>query len=244
LAIIGISIFFFGLLLIFAPRVHAEEHKPSLGMTVPKNAYVYLPGLKQELAKVWPTHPKPSLLPALVEQESCISLTHSRCWSPKSQLKTSREEGAGLGQITRAYNKDGTVRFDALEAVKELDPSLAALTWNNVYSRPELQMRALVVMNKDCFNKLRGVYNSSVKLDFCDAAYNGGYGGMQAERRACAMLEGCDSQKWFGHVEKHCLKSKVKWQGYGLSACDINRDHVEKVVHVRSPKYVSLMEAP
>ena len=34
----------------------------------------------------------------------------------------------------------------------------------------------------------------------------------------------------FGHVEHHSSKSRVKWQGYGDSAFDINRAHVRATV--------------
>jgi membrane-bound lytic murein transglycosylase MltF len=66
------------------------------------------------------------------------------------------------------------------------------------------------------FRKLsRLVADQNEVLRMCDAAYNGGYGGLQQERRACGQRAGCDPQKWFAHVEQVCLKSKVKWKGYG-----------------------------
>jgi hypothetical protein len=207
---------------------------------LPPNAITYLPMLKTEQMRAWPDHPAPSVLASLVEQETCISLKHSRCWSPAAKLKTAREEGAGFGQITRAYSAGGGLRFDTLATLPSLDPSLAALNWSNVYSRPDLQMRALVVMNRDCFRKITGlgIESAAARLAFCDAAYNGGWGGMQSERRACHLAGDCDAQKWFGNVEAYCLKSKVKWQGYGASACDINRDHVRNVILIRRPKYM------
>ncbi len=230
LALIAQAIIFVGLLLVFAPRAHAQD--------LPPNAITYLPMLKTEQMRAWPDHPAPSVLASLVEQETCISLKHSRCWSPASKLKTDREEGAGFGQITRAWAKDGSTRFDTIDVAKALDPGLASLTWSNVYSRPDLQMRAMVAMNRDCYVRAgRLIEDTGNKLCFCDAAYNGGWAGMQAERRACGLSAGCDPQQWFGNVEQHCLKSKVKWQGYGASACDINRGHVDAVINKRRPKY-------
>ena len=73
-------------------------------------------------------------------------------------------------------------------------------------------------------------------LAFADAAYNGGVSGVNNERRACKMTPGCDPNKWFGHTEKLCLKSKVALYG-NRSACDINRHHVKDVLLVRSNKY-------
>lgn len=65
---------------------------------IPVNAKVYIPQLKAEQVKFWSSHPAPMYLAGLAEQESCLSLTHSKCWSPKSQLKTQREEGSGIFQ--------------------------------------------------------------------------------------------------------------------------------------------------
>lgn len=220
--------------LIFSPRAHAQ----SVQTYIPAGAYKFCPMLQAEKNKLWPSHSAPAALCSLVEQESCITLKHSRCWSPTSQLKTSREEGAGFGQITRAYKQDGSIRFDALDAVKQLDPSLAEWSWSNVYQRPELQLRAIVVMNRDCVNRLsRMVKDQHQVYRMCDAAYNGGYAGMQSERRACSLRNGCDPQIWVGHVENVCLKSKTKWRGYGQSACEINREHVRMVFDVRYEKY-------
>jgi membrane-bound lytic murein transglycosylase MltF len=71
----------------------------------------------------------------------------------------------------------------------------------------------------------------------CDSAHNGGYGGLTQERRMCAAVDGCDPDVWFGNVELHSTKSRVKWKGYGESAYSINRGHVRNVMIVRRPKY-------
>ena len=43
----------------------------------------------------------PPRVAALVEQESCAS--RAACWNPGARLKTSREEGAGMGQRSPHY---------------------------------------------------------------------------------------------------------------------------------------------
>lgn len=226
--------------LIFSNRAHASPVNERT--YIPAGAKIYCPLLQEEKNLLWRTHPDPAVLCSLVEIESCVSLTHSRCWNPAARLKTEREEGAGFGQVTRAYNADGSIRFDALEASKTLDPSLSEWSWANVYQRPDLQLRGVVAMNRDCFRKLsRLVADQNEVLRMCDAAYNGGYGGLQQERRACGQRAGCDPQKWFAHVEKVCLKSKVKWRGYGASACEINRHHVDVVFNVRRDKYLAFV---
>ena len=182
--------------------------------------------------------PKASYLASLIEHESCISLKHSRCWNPKSRLKTPREEGAGLGQITRAFRPDGSIRFDALADLKHKYPKeLYDLNWQVVYDRPDLQIRALALMMRDNYQAFdKYVLDKREAYAFADAAYNGGLGGVNSERRACKLASWCDPNRWFDNVEKLCLKSKVALYG-NRSACDINRHHVEDVLLNRSAKY-------
>lgn len=102
-----------------------------------------------------------------------------------------------------------------------------------MYQRPDLQLRAIVLMSRDAY---RPFHAAPAALAFGDAGYNGGVGNVQRERRACALVAGCDPGVWFGQVEQHCLKSKAALYG-GRSACDINREHVRNVMLVRSAKY-------
>ncbi len=182
--------------------------------------------------------PKAHSLAALIETESCLHLLHSRCWNSQSRLRTKREEGAGLGQITRAYRPDGSIRFDALQELKEKHPKeLYQLNWKNVYERPDLQLRAVVLKLKDNYSYYRPYsYNDIEALAFADAAYNGGQSGLDNERRACKLDTNCDHTKWFGNVQNYCLKSRSALYGT-RSACDINRNHVEDVLIIRTPKY-------
>jgi len=205
---------------------------------IPPRAHEHLPTLTAQIRDVWPTMPMPHYFPALIEHESCISLKHSRCWSPTSRLKTDREEGAGLGQLTRAFNADGSTRFDALQDSRRLDPrGLNELRWDTVYQRPDLQMRVVVLMSRSTWNRLTPLIPPAhARLAMTDAAYNGGLGGVINERRACALRAACNPNEWFGHVELVCFKSTRPLYA-GRSACDINRHHVHDVLHTRMPKY-------
>lgn len=205
---------------------------------IPARAYQYLPVLTAQVQELTPRMPTPHYFAALIELESCISLTHSRCWSPTSRLKSDREEGAGLGQLTRAYRPDGSIRFDALQESRRLDPrGLDALRWETVYQRPDLQLRVVVLMTRANDNRLAPLIpDAGLRLPFVDAAYNGGLGGVMNERRACQASPGCNPNDWFLHVHKHCLKSPKPLYA-GRSACDINRHHVDEVIRTRMPKY-------
>ena len=114
---------------------------------------------------------------------------------------------------------------------------LAELSWLTIYDRPDLQIRTLILMSRD--NYTYYLPYSATPIDaiaFGDAAYNGGIGGLNNERRACKLAKDCDHTKWFGNVERFCLKSSVALYG-NRSACDINRHHVTDVVITRTPKY-------
>lgn len=227
LALIAQAIIILGLLFLFGGNARAD---------VPERAKQYLPMLKAEQSARWPDHPWPPMLAGMAEQETCPSLTHSKCWSPLARLKTQREEGAGLGQLTRTWRKDGTQRFDALAELRDLHPALRELSWATIYQRPDLQLRALVLKSRDDFRALGQIRSIANRLVFQVAAYNRGRGAVQDERRLCQVTPDCDPQLWWGHVERTCTASRDPIYS-GRSACDINRSHVAKVVEQRAPRY-------
>lgn len=207
--------------------------------TVPDRAKEYAPLVVQETDRYFPDIARRSYVGALIEKETCISLKHRFCWSTTAQLKTTREEGASLGQFTRAYDRNGKLRFDALAEVKTLNPeALKEYSWDNVYTRADLGIRAILIKQKDCdvkMQRLNPKMDPMDRLAFCDAAYNGGYGGMQADRKLCAATPGCNPHVWFGNVELHSSKNKVAHAGYGDSWFTINRKHVNETVPFDPP---------
>lgn len=205
--------------------------------TAPPAAQTMLPILRAQQLAFWPSMPSPAALGAQVEQETCPSLKSRQCWNPRAELRTSREQGVGLGQLTRSFRADGSTRFDALtEIVSAFPKDLAGLSWENRYD-PTLQLRALVLKDKQGFNWIQGTAGDREHLAMTFAAYNGGLGGLNSDRRACAGTPGCDSSKWFGHVERTSLKAKVAVPGYGRSFFDINREYVRNVMDVRIKRY-------
>lgn len=236
LALVALSIVVYGLLALFGSAARAQDVRSY----IPPAAHAHRATFHAEHQAQWPDHPRPAALPALAEHESCIHLRHARCWNAAARLKSQREEGAGIGQITRAWNPDGTLRFDALAELRARHPALRELSWANVYQRPDLQIRALVLKVRGDFQALRTIEDPHQRLAFADAAYNGGLGGVQRDRRMCQVTPACDPQRWFGHVEGTCTKSRAPLYA-GRSACDINRHHVHDVLHVRAPKYQAWM---
>lgn len=204
---------------------------------IPPQAFTYRNTIKTELDNNFSDLYNYNYVPSLVEHESCISLKHKKCWNSLSRLKTTREEGAGLGQVTRAFNPDGSVRFDTLgEMAKRYKVELREAKWETIYQRPDIQLRIMILMLRDDYKKLYTIDDKENRMQMVDAAYNGGLGGVLKERRACGLSNNCNPNIWFNNVEKYCLKSKKVLYGT-RSACDINRHHVEDVFHNNIPKY-------
>lgn len=203
---------------------------------IPQRAYQYLPTVKQETTNLIPNLPTTGYFGALIEHESCISLTHSRCWSPSSRLKTDREEGIGFGQLTRTWKKDGSIRFDVVSELSRKYTVLKDLNWSNIRERPDLQIKAIILLWNEGYKNLYQVKDDSLRVHFADAAYNGGRGDVNRERTICGLKKDCDPQVWFGNVETTCVKSTKALYG-NRSPCDINRHHVKDVIKTRLPKY-------
>ena len=189
---------------------------------IPEKAYPLLPTFYKEAERLMPSIPTPAYFGALGEQESCIHLKHPRCFAPNSQLLTKREQGLGIFQTTRAFKTDGSIRFDALTEMRaKYMQELRELSWDTYKTRPDLQIRTAVLMVRESYNRLLEVKDPMARLQMADAAYNGGFGGLNKERIGCGMAKGCDPQRWFGHVEKYCLKGTKPLYG-NRTACMIN----------------------
>jgi hypothetical protein len=236
LRLVAIAIFVLAFALVFSPRASAQD----LRTYVPPRAMQYLPTLGAEQAQHFPEVPHRGYAGALIEHESGCFALKKKCWNPRSELKSAREQGAGLGQITRAYRSDGSQRFDALQEMVDRYPQLRGWSWANVFERPDLQMRAVVLKVRDDYRWFaRDTADPIQALKFADAAYNGGRRGVDQERRACRLKPGCDPARWDQHVEQLCMKSRAPLYG-NRSACDINRHHVHDVF-ARAEKYQALL---
>ncbi len=213
--------------LLIAAMAIATEIKAD---TIPPNALKYAPTLVQEQRQRWTTSPQPHTMAGQVEQETCISLRSAGCWNPHTELKTSREYGFGLGQVTV------TKSFNAFNEERALDPSLKDWQWNDRFD-PKMQLRGLVLKDHQLYQLVQRAATDDDRLAFAYAAYNGGMGGVLSDRRVCAATSGCDSGRWFGQVERTSLKARASVSGYGQSFFDINRGYVRNILRLRSGKY-------
>ena len=200
---------------------------------LPPNALLYLPMLQEEIDTGWPDVPVPSALGAQVEQETCISLKHTKCWNPKAELKTSREYGFGFGQLTV------TSKFDAFKEVKGMDPRLAHWSWDDRYD-PQMQLRSLVVKMRFNYKLTPESAIPPVRQEFATAGYNGGIYGTLGEIKLCKSTKGCNPDLWFGHVENTSKKSKKALGEYAKSFFAINREYLVNVFIVRRARYLML----
>lgn len=201
------------------------------------NEKAYLPVLCVEVVQYWPEAPEKDTFPAQVQQETCPSLKSKKCWSPTAELKTSREYGFGLGQITV------TKRFDNFKEAKKLDRSLANWTWEGRYNA-QFQLRTLVLTNKFNYSKLSWAADSHERLALTFASYNGGLGGVLSDRGVCKATSGCDPSRWFNNIAKTSKKSKVTASGYGESFFSINRKYVSNIMFIRRERYGGFCSPP
>ena len=212
---------------------------------IPTNAVPLLPVLGKTIDSVWPDMPMRSFAAAMIEKESCITLTHKKCWNSHAELRTSREYGFGLGQATIAYRADGTERFNVWKDLTSLDPTLKReWTWENRYD-PAMQMRALIVKNRINYSALRfPIADQTERMAFLAVYYNSG--SPLVDRNICIRTKGCDPTRWFAGigytaVSSFTAKSTVVAKGYGRSFATISREYPVNVVIIRRPKYVGAM---
>jgi hypothetical protein len=197
------------------------------------NEVLYIPVLKAELQKHWPESSHKSTFAAQIYKETCPSLRSTKCFNPKAELKTDREYGFGLGQLTV------TGKFDNFKEARKLDTSLKDWKWEDRYN-PEYQLRTMVLMDKFAFGKLTWADSEYERMAFMFSAYNGGLGGVLNDRAVCRATPGCDPNKWFGHVENTSRKAKVAAKGYGQSFFQINRGYVKGIMGPLRVRYKHL----
>lgn len=209
---------------------------------IPKLAVALLPLLAVELGAMWPEFALRETFAGQIEQESCISLSHPRCWNPRVELKTSREYGFGLGQTTIAYNANGSERFNSFLEAKRQFRELKDWTWDARFE-PAYQMRTMILMDRKCWIGVPWAKDGYQRTALMLVCYNSGAGGIVKDRQLCRQVEGCDPDRWYGNIESHSLKARVAAKGYGKSFFEISREYPKNIQQVRAPKYAPYLEA-
>lgn len=197
---------------------------------LPPRFFVHKDVLIETLKETWSDIKIPSALAGQIEQETCYSLKSKRCWSIYATLKTEREYGFGLGQITI------TKRFNTFEEIKKLDERLKDWKFEDRFNAKN-QILALVLMMKRNYNVFKFSEEEIDRFAFALAAYNGGLGGILSDRKICKNTKDCNPNLWFNNVENTSLKKKTKISGYGKSFFEINREYPRNILFVRRHKY-------
>ncbi len=222
----GAGAVFIGVCVVLAALLMSQAR----ASTLLERAAEHLPTLVAEQLTHWPDAPDPHTMAGQVEAESA--------WRATAELRTSREWGAGLAQLTRAFDSAGALRFDRLADARRLHPSLASWSWDERLD-PARQLRTLVLMNRTEWDVVDDAAAVDDQWAFTLAAYNGGRGGLARDRALCAGTAGCDPGRWFGHVEQHSWRAKTAVHGYGRSFFEINREYVRSTMHDRRHRYKS-----
>lgn len=238
------------LLLVMAGLAYGD----TINTTIPNNFYYHKDNLSNAVdryldrleATYFTRHNWYPYFSSLIEHESCVTLTSSKCWSSKSELNTKwpnglqREQGIGFGQITRAYTQTGSLRLDVLSDLKRRYPSeLNGLTWNNIKDQPELQLRAIILLWSDNYLRLPNHISDIDRVAMADSAYNGGYGYILKDRKTCGLKANCDPDLWFNNVET--INNRGNKVLYGNRTANmINRHHVRDVILERMGKYYTV----
>lgn len=197
-----------------------------------ERAKPYLNFLKETINNYWKDAPMREIIPAQIEQESL--------WKVKAELKTTREYGMGLSQITIAYNKDGTERFNnfinATNKYKELKNWKWEDRFNSKYHMifSVLEDKALFKINSRLFKKNTDIWAGSL------VSYNAGYGTVLKRRALCKVTNNCDYNKWFDGLDSVAMKFE-KRKLYGRSLAEMRNEYPYKIIYIRSKKYVGLV---
>ncbi len=166
-------------------------------------------------------------------------LENESSWNVHSTLKTSRELGRGLAQLTIAYNKNGSERFNSFkEALNSFKP-LRNWNWKSDPYNVKYQMTYIVLKDKVNYEKISKIFIHSSSEIWRGAlvSYNSGYG-LILKRRFVAHIQKIPDNRWTNGLD-HAFSSPKSVLLYGKSLNDTINQYPIRVFQ-RAKKYQRL----
>lgn len=200
----------------------------------------YLSMMADTFNQYWPDAPMKYIEPGKLDRETaCPNI--KKCWNPYVELKTSREWGIGLSEITKTWNKDGTVRFDNwTEAKRKYKEQLAG--WNfegDAKYEAKYHIIYSILEDKGNYKRMAILFENTIdRWAGTLVSYNAGGGRVNSRFAICKITEGCDTSKWFGGLETVSSSAEKKSVIYGVSLQKRVNDYPFDVIFKRSLKYI------
>ncbi len=203
---------------------------PSARASALDDARPYLPVLSKSLDSNWPAAPLRHIPAGQVEQESS--------WKTKATLKTSRELGRGLVQMTIAYDAKGRERFNIYKDACRV-AALKTWDWRNDPYNPRCQLTFLVLQDRANFCQVRPFFIDDTQAwKGALVCYNAG-SGRWLQRRRTAKVKGLPADRWDGGLDR-------AWTGgetallYGRPLYEAVNEY-PRVIFLRAAKYRGLV---
>jgi membrane-bound lytic murein transglycosylase MltF len=176
---------------------------------------------KKDLLRVWEFYFQRTQ-PAAVG----FAQTHQESrWKPDAKSKFA----AGLAQMTPA-----TAPW--IHAMLPADVRAACPTASGCPLDPRWSLWALGKYDRLLWGQMTWAANDREHWGASLAAYNGGSGHIQKERRAC-VLPACDPARYFGHVQRMCgAGGRAAW------ACEENTRYAPVILDKYMPLYASWLK--
>lgn len=182
----------------------------------------------------WPAAPSKEIAAGQVEQESR--------WKATARLKTSREDGRGLVQITTAYDAAGRERFNAFRDAMAYK-ALRGWDWRADPENVRYQLAYLVLRDKDAYQQFDRYFDSDAdRWAAALVAYNAGGGTVIGRRARARDSPGVNPRKWFGADGLEAVRLPYESRKlYGRDLGEMRNEYPRIIIKTRAPKYRPIM---
>lgn len=189
----------------------------------------HLPTLIEAVVLHWPGAPCRENFAGQVEQESR--------WKTTARLKTSREDGRGLVQLTVAYDAAGKERFNAFRDAMAFK-ALRSWDYKKDPENVKFQLSYLVLMDRSNFRQFEKYFDDDVsRWAAALVAYNAGGGTVIGRRTAAKGITRINARKWFGDGLESCRLPYESRKLYGRDLGEMRNEYPRLIIKTRAPKY-------